>query len=131
MHKAINSFCRQLNVEVKLSRWSGEPAIHREFVPVSQMLFLFPNRTGIYDWATNLHRLETDLKRLKQLSVCRHKQERALGFCPSRLFQQGYKNLSSGEPCLARWLSQSPKSRQHCHAREPHLLLAIPKTEPL
>ena len=38
-------------------------------VPVSQMLFLFPNKTGTRDWATNLQRLEADLKRLKQLST--------------------------------------------------------------
>lgn len=55
-----------------------EPAIHREFVPVSQMLFLFHNRTGIYDWATNLHRLETDLERLKQLSACRALTQKSL-----------------------------------------------------
>lgn len=47
-----------------------EPAIHREFVPVSQTLFLFHNMTGICDWATNLQRLETDPKQLKQLSAC-------------------------------------------------------------
>ena len=61
MHQAINSLCRQLNAEVKLSCWSVEPAIHPEFVPVSQMLFLFHNRTGTPDWATNLQRLEADL----------------------------------------------------------------------
>lgn len=68
--QAINSFCRQLNAEAKLSCGSAEAAIHREFVPVSQMLFLFHNRTGIYDWATNLCRLETDQKPLKPFSAC-------------------------------------------------------------
>lgn len=80
MHKAINSFCRQLNAELKLSRWSVETAIHSEFVPLSQVLFLFHNGTGICDWATNLHRLETNLKHWKQFSVCKHSQDRALGF---------------------------------------------------
>lgn len=48
-----------------------EPAIHRESVPVSQMLFLFHNRTGIYDWATNLQRREADQKRLQRRSARR------------------------------------------------------------
>lgn len=68
MRTAINSFCRQLNAEAKLSCWSAEAAIHPEFVLVPQMLSLFHNRTGIYDWATNLFRLQTDQRRLKPFS---------------------------------------------------------------